>query len=339
MSTLTSDLRAPFANRRFDWTWISLGLYLALAAWWLRLALEAGPRVVRPYYTITYLLTALIFAAGLVAFARSHTSGQRVVALQASLVLSPGTGLLVSYLFWSLPGLSHGPGATTLTLLLVYAAFSLPWLLLMFVPGLLTAARRALSPKRARWSIDWRLAGLWTLATTAGWLLPHLISIADWPVQVASAWLLMLTAPAVLQGLVLRRRLHGAGWQTLAGWVAVSAAGLIGGAYLMASRQLLDLYLNGRDGLDQVLGYSTLGAALGVAQWLVLRRWTPRAHGWVLASLLAWPAGWGLAQLVGVFWSGPKLGGVEPALIAGLAGLMTGAALGWLLPRRESDSA
>jgi hypothetical protein len=98
----------------------------------------------------------------------------------------------------------------------------------------------------------------------------------------------------------------------------------------------LDLYVGGRDVLDSLLGYSSLGCALGLAQWLVLRRWSPRAHWWILANMLAWPGGWALAGALGA--AGSELFAAALQLLAtpGLAGLMTGAVLAWLLPARDA---
>jgi hypothetical protein len=118
--------------------------------------------------------------------------------------------------------------------------------------------------------------------------------------------------------------------------VLASAGGLLLGILLSASRELLDLYVGGRDLLDSLLGYSTLGAGLGLAQWLVLRRWSPRAHWWILVNLLGWTAGWALAAALAAAWSAMATPMVQvgvPALVAGLAGGLT---LGKLLPRSSA---
>jgi hypothetical protein len=78
-----------------------------------------------------------------------------------------------------------------------------------------------------------------------------------------------------------------AGW-----WVFATAAGLLIGAYLAASREMLDLYLARRDALDSLLAYSTFGTALSLAQWTVLKRWSAQGHRRIITNMLAWPTGW-----------------------------------------------
>ena len=67
-----------------------------------------------------------------------------------------------------------------------------------------------------------------------------------------------------------------------------------------------------------------IGAVTGLAQWLVLRRWVPRAGWWVLASVL----GWGLVRLIAgeVFTSL-----LELLIIGAVPAAVTGLALWWLL--------
>jgi hypothetical protein len=45
--------------------------------------------------------------------------------------------------------------------------------------------------------------------------------------------------------------------------------------------------------------FFTLGAVVGLAQWLVLRKRASGKGWWILASAIGWPAGWILALTVG----------------------------------------
>ncbi len=174
-------------------------------------------------------------------------------------------------------------------------------------------------------AVGWGLALRWALASTLGWAV--ILSLATLGQVGTLLWPLLLLVPGVLQWLVLRRRVPQPGW-----WAVASAAGLLLGTYLATSRQLLDLYLARRDQLDSLLAYSTLGATLGLAQWLVLRRWSPQAHWWILANMLAWPIGWAMGAALGALLSWPWMVGIEPVWTASIAGLATGVVLAWLLP-------
>ena len=149
----------------------------------------------------------------------------------------------------------------------------------------------------------------------------------------AMCWPVLVLLPGALQWLVLRRRVLQAGW-----WVVATAAGVLIGTYLAASRQMLDLYLARRDALDGLLAYSTFGTALSLAQWMVLKRWSAQAHRWIIANMLAWPTGWAVAKALGAVLGWPWLAGIEPLVVGCFAGLLTGVALASLLPiARRAD--
>ena len=80
-----------------------------------------------------------------------------------------------------------------------------------------------------------------------------------------------------------------------------------------------------------IFGELWIGAGLGLAQWLVLRREVSISGWWILVSGLAWVASWAL--IVSGFVVPPG-GGIIPSLIAGaVMGLLLG--LGqWFLLRR-----
>ncbi len=129
----------------------------------------------------------------------------------------------------------------------------------------------------------------------------------------------------VLQWLVLRRRVSGAGW-----WVLASAAGGYG---------IWQLGFTGySDSLEMsyvsLLGWTGVvalsGAVTGTLQWLILRGQVSRAGWWVLASTV----GWGLSVTVArAFPWGVGDSDAVGALVvtAAVLGAVTGGALVWLL--------
>jgi hypothetical protein len=126
----------------------------------------------------------------------------------------------------------------------------------------------------------------------------------------------------ILQWLVLRRRVSGAGW-----WVLASAAAGYG-------------ILAGFIGYSESLSFGTLlsltgvvalgGAAVGTLQWLVLRGKVSRAGWWVLASTV----GWGLSVTMAraIPWSNDETDVLLALAVTGaVLGAVTGGALVWLL--------
>jgi hypothetical protein len=134
----------------------------------------------------------------------------------------------------------------------------------------------------------------------------------------------------ILQWVVLRRRVPGAGrwvWASIAG---LAVAGGVGGAVLVAGAS--------PGILAEVVGYTLVvalgGAVTGMLQRPVLRGQVSRAGWWVLASTV----GWGLGMAVTVASIEVSEGGYFPGgLLGSLAaggvafGAVTGGALVWLL--------
>ncbi len=142
------------------------------------------------------------------------------------------------------------------------------------------------------------------------------------------------------QWLVLRRQLARAGW-----WVAVTAVGLSaglttavvviekGGALLTGGPvRLATTGLGGLAAAVALLGILG-GIALGIAQWLYLRRRTRATAGWIWSNTLALTAGLllglGLASLV--FGDVRSLAGAAAFLVS--SGLVFGLITARALPR------
>jgi hypothetical protein len=145
-------------------------------------------------------------------------------------------------------------------------------------------------------SFDWALWLQWVMATTLGWLLGAAILPKVAPFSVG----LLI---GVLQWVVLRRYLRQAGW-----WILASALGWAAGWGIVIAVAQLEIGL---------LTEPLLGAAMGMLQWLVLRRQLRQAGWWIVVSTLGWTV---------------ALTGLADQLLAGaVAGAVTGIALELLL--------
>ena len=119
----------------------------------------------------------------------------------------------------------------------------------------------------------------------------------------------------IAQWLVLRRQVSRAGWWVLASTVGLAVGGVVVEAVLVGGALLV----------GETLVFAVFGASVGIAQWLVLRRWQVSRAGW-----------WVLASTVGFAVTGV----VVEAVFVSLAGYgaITGGVLVWLLrqPRPEA---
>jgi hypothetical protein len=132
------------------------------------------------------------------------------------------------------------------------------------------------------YAFDWVLWVQWVLAGTLGWF-GGMALFGDVGVG---------PAMGLLQWLVLRPRVPQAGL-----WVLFSTVGWAVGLTLFIVAPLSRVWL--------VLG-PLLGAMMGFAQWLVLRRWFRLAAWWLVISPLAWAIG----PLFGYLLVGTIVGGV-----------------------------
>lgn len=124
----------------------------------------------------------------------------------------------------------------------------------------------------------------WVLATTVGWMagailgmylsfLPGLFGIWDYGYIFGT-----YAITGLAQWLVLLQRYRQSGW-----WVLAS---VIGSSLAPYARLL------GGNGAPDIVNDIMLGATIGIAQWLVLRRWYRHAGWWVLVSGVAVGVGW-----------------------------------------------
>ena len=147
------------------------------------------------------------------------------------------------------------------------------------------------SPDSARVSISERnLGATWVAATVVGWAIGFFVceALKAFVSTFLVDGLIVGTFIGIAQGLVVRRGIAPMGW-----WVFVTIAGFGVG---LAAGEALALNLAGPLGVA-VTGV-IIGAAVGIAQWLVLRRGLAQAVWWIPANIAAWGLGWTLIRLV-----------------------------------------
>jgi hypothetical protein len=84
--------------------------------------------------------------------------------------------------------------------------------------------------------------------------------------------------------------------------------------------------------LALTIAYVVIGAAIGLPQWLILRRKMSRTGLWIAGSGLGLGLGFGLVLVTGLINRSEFISYVAVVLVYGLA---TGGVLAWLLPHRE----
>ena len=155
----------------------------------------------------------------------------------------------------------------------------------------------------------------WVVASGLGFVFPPLQPVAQW--------------------LVLRRHIFRAAW-----WVLATILGMaVGGAAGMATgvESMVALAWAVGDGSEVVRTGATLGAAVGVAQWLVLRQHFAQAGWWIPASI----AGWTVGAVAGLNIVGDctEFGRcfVGWASFGAIIGTVSGLMLLWLMSRSMSQ--
>lgn len=193
--------------------------------------------------------------------------------------------------------------------------------------------------------VGWGFGLLWVFLSAMGWSIGHTMGfVAGYaPIELIGGALGEGLAPCVagsvlgagagiLQWVVLRRRVPGAGrwvWASIAG---LTVAGGVGGAVVVAGAS------PEMGSLAAVVGWTLVvalgGAVTGMLQRPVLRAQVSRAGWWVLASTVGWGLGMAVSGAVMVVSvPGPPFPGFFGSLAAGgvAFGAVTGGALVWLL--------
>ena len=168
-----------------------------------------------------------------------------------------------------------------------------------------------------------RLGLPWVIANIVGWVIGFFVceAVNTFLATFFVDGLIIGASVGIAQWLVLRRRIAPIGW-----WVVASIVGYgVGKAVGEASVQ----------GIPTVAGLGLIGALIGafvgIAQWLVLRRHVSLAGWWVLANIAAWALGWSIIGFVEDSAGWPILMVYSVgALGAAVAGTITGIALIWL---------
>ena len=176
----------------------------------------------------------------------------------------------------------------------------------------------------------------WTLATAGGMLLGFLptillINVLNLGLAQVAVPVLAGTVIGFAQWLVLRRYVTAStqwNWSDGISW----AAGYILGLLLI---QMLPSSI-----FVVFIGYFLFGVIVALVQWPVLRREIPNALTWIVASALAWAAGYWVSQAVLALFTdpliNPALGTSIIAITSGLvAGAITGVALIWIVRKPE----
>ena len=176
----------------------------------------------------------------------------------------------------------------------------------------------------------------WTLATAGGMLLGFLSTVLL--VNVLNLGLSQIAVPVLAgtvigfaQWIVLRRYVTAStrwDWTDGISW----AAGYILGLLLI---QMLPSSV-----FVVFIGYFLFGIIVALVQWPVLRREIPQVVTWLVASALAWAAGYWVSQAVLSLFTDPLInpvvGTAVIAITSGLvAGAITGVALIWIVRKPE----
>ena len=170
--------------------------------------------------------------------------------------------------------------------------------------------------------VSW-LLWLWWVAAGAigggvgGTLAAPLLTIgdSDW-ILAANSYVYLIVAgvvTGVLQWLLLRRYIRGAGWWVLAtviGWQAGFAAVGAIGLFIILDLDVYGVPTAGLSGLQ-------FGAVVGLAQWLVLRRQVAREGWWILVGAIGWTMSFLVARDVGA-----ALGGIATGALGGTLGAL-----------------
>jgi hypothetical protein len=128
------------------------------------------------------------------------------------------------------------------------------------------------------------------------------------------------------------------GWDFLLQWVLVSTIGVAALLALFFAVVMLVGAIVGGEAEDKVPFVPFIGFSFGIMQWLILRRYMPRAGWWVLVSTLGWILGFGVLALADKFAENLVTSAIQPEVSALVFFLAAGALVGilqWLVLRRH----
>lgn len=168
----------------------------------------------------------------------------------------------------------------------------------------------------------------WVIATVVGWLIGFILceAIKTFITTVLVDGLVIGTAVGIAQWLVLRRQ-----FGRMGSWVVASIVGFGVGKWIGEGS------LQSVSTVGPLLAGALIGLAVGVAQWLVLRRHVAAAEWWIPASVVAWAVGWAIISWAEAAEGSPTLTVyLVVAFGAAVGGIVTGVALIWLSRRRPA---
>lgn len=190
---------------------------------------------------------------------------------------------------------------------------------------------------------------LWTLTTALGWALAGFAGLPIGRVMFAEAdvrgmlsvmgtmgifGMLIGALIGASQWMYLRWRIREASW-----WIPATA---LGWGLGLPCALLLNMWAGFR--ISALMYGVVIGSAVGLGQWLLLKRWTVPAARWILISIVALPIGMTLVGYMdaqvgvrsAVAWEQMRWGTAFSGGIAGVfVGLLTGVTLLVLLSRRR----
>lgn len=192
--------------------------------------------------------------------------------------------------------------------------------------------------------VSWIFWFLWVVASTVGFTVAATAFtgigdiVAETTPSLLGAAIFCTTAgtgaslPGFLHWFILRRWFPRAAW-----WIFASGAGSILGFIVLGWG--LAVADTGRGIVDTIvlpnMAFVGAGTAVGVLQWLVLRRWVSRAGWWILASSVSWAgATWAYASITRANDVNVPLGG---AVSGAISGVIMGLVLVWLLRKMSPD--
>jgi hypothetical protein len=128
------------------------------------------------------------------------------------------------------------------------------------------------------------------------------------------------------------------GWDFWFQWVLASTIGVAVLLALILAVAMLVGAIVGREAEDKVPFVPFIGFSFGIMQWLILRRYMPRAGWWVLVSTLGWILGFGVLALADKFAQNLVTSAIQPEVSALVFFLAAGVSVGilqWLVLRRH----